>query len=315
MIRKNNKNVIGVYKNNTPIIRVYKGDNLVFGEAIVEDYNIYFDWSGGTEINLISKTTWSATPYTTSPVKINTDDEVSLFNVDCDYLKIYKYRQNYTNLSIQWVRCDFLDLSEYNSSHLTTLENAFSNISRIDLTNFDTSNVTNMYSMFSNCSGLTSLDVSSFDTSNVTTMHNMFGGCSSLISLDINNFNTSNVTAMDYMFYGCSSLNTLNLGQFDTSNVTSNNGFVSDCYELDTLIWHNLGKASGWKSIGFWNLTKLGQTNHQALADTFVNNSYDRASAGYSRCTLNLHSDVVARFTNEEIAQMTSKNYTISQHS
>lgn len=314
MIRKNNKDVIGVFKNNTPIIRIYKGNNLVFGQG-GEDYNIYFEWSGGTEIKLISKTTWSATPYTTSPVKINTDDEVSLFNVDCDYLKIYKYRQNYTNLSIQWVRCDFLDLSEYNSRHLTTLDDAFRNISRIDLTNFDTSNVNSMHSMFNNCSGLTSLDVSSFDTSNVTTMHNMLGGCSSLTSLDISNFNTSKVTAMGYMFYGCSSLNTLNLGEFDTSNATSNNGLFAECYELDTFIWNNLGKASGWGSIDLWNCTKIGQTNHQALADTFVNNSYDRASAGYSRLTLNLHSDVVARFTNEEIAQMTSKGYTISQHS
>lgn len=312
MITKNNKNVIGVYKNNTPISRIYKSNKLVFGEV---DYDIIFEWSGGTEIMLLSHSNWQTTPYTTSPVKIDTDDELVLYNVDCDYLKIYKYRQNYTDLSIQWVRCDFLDLSEYNSSHLTSLKAAFANITRIDLNNFDTSNVTNMENTFSECSGLTSLDVSSFNTSNVITMHAMFHSCRGLNSLDVSNFDTSNVSKMDYMFYDCQNLNYLNLGNFDTSNVTTTNAIFTDCFELDTIIWNNLGKSSGYDKLDFWNCTKIGQSNHQTLADTFTNNSFDRASAGYSTCTLNLHSDVVARFTNEEIAQMTSKGYTISQHS
>ena len=315
MITKNDKNVIGVYKNNTPISRIYKGDKLVFGEV---DYDIIFEWSGGTEIMLLSQTNWKSTSYTTSPVKISTDDYLTLFNVDCDYLKIIKYNPEKTSIDWQIKRINIMDLSELDTSNVTDMHNMFSDCSgltSLDVSNFNTSNVTDMQGMFANCSSLTSLDVSNFDTSNVINMMAMFSDCSGLTSLDVSNFDTSKVTTMGTMFNGCSTLTSLNLGNFDTSSVTYIIAIFNNCVNLDTIIWNNLGKSSGYNTLDFWNCTKIGQSNHQTLIDTFVNNSFDRASAEYSACRINLHSDVVARFTSEEIAQMTSKGYTISQHS
>lgn len=50
----------------------------------------------------------------------------------------------------------------------------------------------------------------------------------------------------------------------------------------------------------------------QSLVDTIVNDSFDRVAAGYSTCTIHLHPEVIARLTEDEIAQATAKGYTLS---
>lgn len=50
----------------------------------------------------------------------------------------------------------------------------------------------------------------------------------------------------------------------------------------------------------------------QSLVDTIVNDSCDRVAAGYSTCTIHLHPEVIARLTEDEIAQATAKGYTLS---
>ena len=80
------------------------------------------------------------------------------------------------------------------------------NCTSIDLTNLNTSAVTTMESMFSGCSTLTSLDVSNFNTSAVTSMKYMFNNCQALTSLDVSDFDTSAVTTMSQMFYNCQAL-------------------------------------------------------------------------------------------------------------
>ena len=86
-----------------------------------------------------------------------------------------------------------------------------SSLTTLDLSNFDTSEVTSMWSMFSGCSNLTTLNLSNFDTSKVTTMNDMFYECSNLTDLDLTNFNTSKVKGMERMFYNCENLSNLKL--------------------------------------------------------------------------------------------------------
>ena len=50
----------------------------------------------------------------------------------------------------------------------------------------------------------------------------------------------------------------------------------------------------------------------QSLIDTLITYSYDRATAGYSTCTVTLHSNTKALLTEDEIAQITAKGYTIA---
>ena len=75
-----------------------------------------------------------------------------------------------------------------------------SSLTSLDLSSFNTSAVTSMENMFCSCSKLSSLNLSSFDTSAVTNMSYMFSYCSSLTSLLLgpNFFKTSKVTSVDF---------------------------------------------------------------------------------------------------------------------
>ena len=53
-------------------------------------------------------------------------------------------------------------------------------LKELNLSNFNTTHVTNMECMFYNCSSLKELNLSNFNTNNVTNMGGMFYNCSSL---------------------------------------------------------------------------------------------------------------------------------------
>ena len=131
-----------------------------------------------------------------------------------------------------------IDLSNFNSSIVRTMENMFyfcSSLTSLDLTNFDTSNVIIMTNMFSGCSALSSLNLSSFNTSNVISMQSMFYSCSTLKFLNLSSFNTLKVTKMDWMFSCCSALNSLDLSSFNTSSVTTMQSMFVICTSLTSL--------------------------------------------------------------------------------
>ena len=50
----------------------------------------------------------------------------------------------------------------------------------------------------------------------------------------------------------------------------------------------------------------------QSLIDSLITYSFDRAAAGYSTMTMKLYKDVKALLTEDEIAQITAKGYTIA---
>ena len=87
----------------------------------------------------------------------------------------------------------------------------FTNFRHIDLSEVDTSMVTTMQAMFSNCTRLESINLSNFNTSNVYSMTSMFNNCVSLKSLDIRHFDTSSLKQMKLMFNNCKNLTDLKL--------------------------------------------------------------------------------------------------------
>lgn len=127
-----------------------------------------------------------------------------------------------TNLFNFFTNATSIDLSNLDTSQLTSMASLFENcksLTNITFGNIDTSNVSNMSSMFKNCRALTSLDLSHFNTAKVTTMSSMFDSCSSLTSLDLSNFNTTKVTSMTAMFANCSNLENVDVSSFDTAQV------------------------------------------------------------------------------------------------
>lgn len=205
----------------------------------------------------------------------------------------------------------------------------------------DTSSGTNFSYMFNSCKSLTSIP--QLDTSKGTDFTYMFNNCKSLTTIP--QLNTSSGTNFNYMFYGCSSLTTI--PQLSTSKGTKFSGIVQGCSKLkriEGISFKSLNATISWvylsgygdmptlryaliKDIGtctkmtsvdfsFWNAwgveDETSPDARQSLIDSLLTYSFDRATAGYSACTITLNGNTKKLLTSDEIAQITSKGYTIA---
>lgn len=202
-------------------------------------------------------------------------------------------------------------LVNVDTSEIANMSNMFRSlgVTSLDLASFDTSSVTTMKEMFMS-SGLISINLSSFDTARVTTMHSMFNSCQKLTSLDLTSFDTSSVTSIEYMFFNCTSLISLDLSSFDTSSMRNFNATFKNCTKLTSLILgSNFFKTSLATSVDF---SSCSAWVGESVVTSLVTNSYDRAAAGLSVMTLQLHANTKAALTDEQKAAITAKGYTIA---
>ena len=87
---------------------------------------------------------------------------------------------------------------------------------------------------------------------------------------------------------------------------------------LSEVILRDLGTNKNQTSVSFtywpaWGSNSASQPDaKKSLIDTLITYSFDRAAAGYSNCNITLHPNTKALLTEEEIAQITAKGYTIS---
>ena len=128
-----------------------------------------------------------------------------------------------------------LDLSKFDMSHVTSVDDMFTSctsLATLNVAGWNLSNAGTLYHLFEGCTALQSIDLSDWVTTGVTNMSRMFVGCASLNSLDLSSFDTSAVTTMDQMFAGCSRLRVLNIGNFDMSNVTTSQYIFNGCDKL-----------------------------------------------------------------------------------
>lgn len=80
----------------------------------------------------------------------------------------------------------------------------------------------------------------------------------------------------------------------------------------------DIGTNSAQTSVDFSYWEQWGKNTtaipsaRQSVIDSLVNKTFDRASAGYSTCTIKLAANTKALLTEEEIAQITAKGFTIA---
>ena len=240
---------------------------------------------------------------------------------------------NVTNMYCMFYGCSKLssyNLTSFDTSNVIDMGNMFrgcSSLTSLDLSNWDTSNVNNMRSMFSGCTRLTSIDLSNWNTSNVTDMLQMFQNCSGLTSIDLTSFDTSKVTRITNMFYDCVKLQriegildvkliTEDLGNFINSNYTNkyplryltfkNLGAIGTKYKFNGSPYQNWGDESDTATY------PLSVGARKSLIDSLITYSFDRAANGLSTCTIQLYSTIKARLTEDEIAAITAKGFTIA---
>ena len=109
-----------------------------------------------------------------------------------------------------------IDISQFDSSLLTSLEGMFENTTALASinfgNNFQTGNVTNFRDMFSKAKSLTELDLHTWDVSSFNMdLRKVFNGCSSLTSLNLDGWDLSHTTGADDWLAGTNSLQTFSM--------------------------------------------------------------------------------------------------------
>lgn len=116
----------------------------------------------------------------------------------------------------------------------------------------------------------------------------------SLIAL-YGNFSMKNYTNVTY--YSLTGFTKAKIRQFTITDLGTKSNFTSADF-------------SYWESWGINN--PAIPDARKSLIDSLITYSFDRATAGYSTCTIKLAPKTKALLTEEEIAQITAKGYTIS---
>lgn len=144
---------------------------------------------------------------------------------------------------------------------------------------------------------------------NVTDASQMFYACKSLIYLPM--LDTRNVTNMSQFTYDCNNLRRIE-GLY--LNKVTNHSFSYNNSSIVFAKFYNLGMSSmvthDFAQMKVWGTG--GEENRQSLIDSLITYSYDRASNGMSTATIKLSANTKALLTEEEIAQITNKGFTIS---
>ena len=181
-------------------------------------------------------------------------DKVYQNGVQINYIGyLFIGNNKYNNITLIWK--DKFNTTEFLFDSLT-------GIIEIDLSNFDTSEVTSMYGMFSYCNNLQYINFANINTSSVSNMNQMFAGCNSLLSLDLSNFDTSKVKEMSFMFYGCRLLPSIDLSNFRTPNLRKMNSIFSGCYSLKSIDLTSFDTTKVYTlELAFYECLKLTSIN------------------------------------------------------
>lgn len=201
---------------------------------------------------------------------------------------------------------------------------------------------THSYAVFNGCTSLLYCNALNF---NGDSLEEFFRGCTRLRSATLTNVKSSGLRNINILgtFYNCPALVRIDGINFDTvleipnSSGSGNYAFYSTNTKTSTMFNNpklrfmrirNLGKNDGesGRNYGFnfnsaqyqyWGIENtnepLSKDARQSLIDTLITYSYDRVNAGYTEtCTISLYSTTMALLTDVEIAQITSKGFTLA---
>ena len=201
------------------------------------------------------------------------------------------------NMLSSCINLEKINFGKINTSSVQRMDYLFSNsakLSSIDVSNFDTSSVTKMERMFAGCTSLTSIDVSNFDTKKVENMLDIFGYCDNLITANVSNFEATKLTMMQGMFYHCYKLKYLELSKFDTSSVSNMQLAFEDC---NSLVYIKLNKLKIQGDDIFLNIFK----RDSSILNICINDAETRNKLQSSTSDLNLNFDCAHKCFHDDI--------------
>ena len=213
----------------------------------------------------------------------------------------------------------YADLSNWTLSNVSSMDSMFKDCENVTTIVLPKGlRPTNAYMMFSGCKNLTQVNIGDVDFSQCTNMALAFSGCPLSV---IPNLDTRNCTRLDSTFPANYNL-LVRIEGIDMVAVTNSGSklfgtLYSDNQTLRYLNIKNFGNSNiatpftNFKRLKFWGLNDTANPDaKQSLIDTFITNSMDRSS---NPMTVNLHADVLARFTADEIQQAANKGYNLTK--
>lgn len=178
----------------------------------------------------------------------------------------------------------------------------------IDVGNLSIELFSSCTKIFYNCHALKKLPL--LNMINNTSLWYAFTSCDSLVELHITNSNK--VTYYSNAFNGDKNLAYINA--IDMSSASNSSSMFASCSNLLFCLIKNVGKST-LTSFQFQGATVWGtggEENRQSLIDSLITYSYDRASAGMPTATIKLSANTKALLTEEEIAQITNKGFSLA---
>ena len=192
------------------------------------------------------------------------------------------------------ISMDDLEVHINTSDKLTSLSRLYCCTGNITISN--TSKVTDFSFAFA---GSPSPELKELDTSSGTNLNSILSNTSDYLikiaGLSLKSF--SSTISYSY-FTGWGTINKLRYA------LLKDFGTGSDCTSASFIYWDVWGIED--------ETVPLSAGARQSLIDTLITYSYDRATAGYSTCTVELSTNTKALLTQDEIAQITAKGYTLA---
>lgn len=242
------------------------------------------------------------------------------------YNPLVNVTNNLTSLDYLFCGCNSLstlgDISNWNVSGVTAFDTIFEDcyqLTTIDISNWDMSNATRMFGTFSGCTSLTELKIP-YNIGNPQ-MGATFKNCSSLQVLSP--INTENVTYFNSPFEGCTKLVRIEgISIKSYGNISKSAIFAyANQSNIRYMLIKDMGTNANQTSVTLSNILNWGiedetislsQGARQSLIDSLITYSFDRVNASYSVSTITLSTNTKALLTEDEIAQITAKGFTIT---
>lgn len=199
-----------------------------------------------------------------------------------------------------------IECADWNVSNVTSFYATFDglkNLKNVNISNWDTTKSTTFDWFFSSNHSLQQLDVSNLKTQNCSSFYSMFGACHSLQQLDVSKFNMANARATHSMFAYCVSITSLDISNFDLSNVKDISYMFKRTVKLTTLKSTNL-------KLPNIDMSTIGFNESPLTVDSIVGllNALPQSDKGYS---FQIGSDNIAKLTDEQKAIATDKGWTL----
>ena len=188
---------------------------------------------------------------------------------------------------------DDLEVHINTSDKLTSLSTLYCYTGNITISN--TSKVTNFSYAFAESH---SPELKEIDTSSGTNLNYILTSTDNLIKIAGLSLKSLSLTIPNYYFTGYGDMPKLRYA------LLKDFGTESKCTSANFTYWSVWGIED--------ETVPLSAGARQSLIDTFITYSYDRATAGYSTCTITLYANTKALLTEDEIAQITAKGYTLA---